>query len=130
MPSWAGGKVPVNVNGVVAATGTSGSYVEIDRSWSNHDTVSFELPMEFRLVKYTGFDQDANHDRYAVLRGPLLMALVGATDLNIASGELRGRLAPVANNPLSFSVAGSPNCRYLPYWEIQGETFTCFPTMR
>jgi hypothetical protein len=130
VPSWAGGKVPVNVNGVVAATGTSGSYVEIDRSWSNHDTVSFELPMEFRLVKYTGFDQDANHDRYALLRGPLLMALVGATDLNIASGELPGRLAPVANNPLSFSVTGAPNCRYLPYWQIQAETFTCFPTTR
>ncbi len=68
--------------------------------------------------------------RQHLLRGPLLMALVGATDLNIAAGELPGRLAPVANNPLSLSVTGAPNCTYLPYWQIQGETFTCFPTLR
>jgi hypothetical protein len=43
---------------------------------------------------------------------------------------LVSRLSPVAGKPLEFAVAGHPGCRYVPYWQIEGETFTCFPTVR
>jgi DUF1680 family protein len=130
MPSWCDGKVRINVNGAVAATGTPGSYVEIDRSWSNNDAIAFELPMAFRVVPYTGLDQDAHKDRYALLYGPVLMALVGDTDLDIASNELPKRLLPIAGSPLHFAIQGYPTCKYVPYWQVQGEKFTCFPTLR
>jgi len=50
-----------------------GSYVEITRSWSNNDAITLELPMAFRIVRYTGLDQDAHNERYALLYGPVLM---------------------------------------------------------
>jgi uncharacterized protein len=130
MPSWVNGKVAINVNGAVAATGTPGDYVEINRSWSHNDAIALEFPRPFRVVRYTGLDQDAHNDRYALLYGPVLMALVGAADLDIESSELAKRLLPIAGSPLQFAIHGRPGCKYVPYWQVQGETFTCFPTLR
>ena len=130
IPSWVNGKVAINVNGAVAANGTPGSYAQIERSWSNNDAINLEFPMAFRVVKYTGLDQDAHNDRYALLYGPVLMALLGGSDLDLPSNELPNRLLPIAGNPLHFGVAKHPGCTYLPYWQVQAEKFTCFPTMR
>jgi uncharacterized protein len=130
VPSWVDGEVQIAVNGTAAARGTPGSYVELDRLWSDQDAISVEFPMRFRLVRYGGFDQDAQHPRYALLYGPLLLALVGGTDLALTPDELLGRLAAVDGSPLHFSVNGFPTCTYVPYWQIQGESFTCFPTLR
>jgi DUF1680 family protein len=126
-PAGSGAGVPVNVNGKLAATGKPGSYVTLDKPAG---TVSFELPMRFRTVLYTGADQNPDHDMYALLYGPVLMALVGADDLDIPAKDLPGKLKPVEGKPLQFSVAGKEGVHYQPYWQIQTETFTCFPTMR
>ena len=40
------------------------------------------------------------------------------------------RLLPIAGSPLHFAIQGHPACKYVPYWQVQGETFTCFPTLR
>jgi len=92
--------------------------------------VVFELPMRFRVVRYTELDQHPEHDRYALLYGPVLMALVGAEDLAIPAGKLPGLLKPIADKPLHFSVEGHDGARFMPYWQIGSENFTCFPTMR
>jgi hypothetical protein len=130
VPTWVNRPVTVTVNGARAATGTPGTYVELELSWSSGDAVEVEFPMDFRLVRYTGLDQDAQHDRQALLYGPLLLALVGGTDLEVAAGELIKRLVADVEQPLHFRVTGFPDCTYLPYWQIQGEAFTCFPTLR
>jgi DUF1680 family protein len=138
IPGWAAGDVAVQVNGAVAATGKPGTFVVLDRRWQNKDTVTFELPMAFRTVHYTGMDQDPDRERYALLYGPLLMALVGADDLDIPFTELAGRLKPMGqpadggtgDTQLRFTVQGMPGVHYQPYWQIQDEVFTCFPTMR
>ncbi|MCC7354355.1 MAG: glycoside hydrolase family 127 protein [Anaerolineae bacterium] len=101
-----------------------------NRIWSDGDRITFDLPFDFRLVPYTGLDQDKDHDRYALKYGPILLALVGETDLDIASGALASRLTSVAGNPLHFGITGYPGCQYMPYWQVQAEGFTCFPTMR
>jgi hypothetical protein len=129
-PSWAGGPVAIKVNGAAAATVAPGSYVTLDRPWVNNDSISFDLPMRFRLKKYTGLDQDIRYDRHALEYGPILMALVGGVDLDITPEALVSRLSPVAGRPLDFAVAGSPNLKYMPYWQVQAEKFTCFPTLR
>jgi hypothetical protein len=56
------------------------------------------------------------------------MALVGATDLAIPAAEVPDRLAPIG--PLQYAVDGKEGVRYLPYWLVDSEPFTCFPTMR
>jgi hypothetical protein len=61
--------------------------------------------------------------------GPLLMALVGAEDLAVPVDKLSSFLSPIAGNPLHFNVDGFSKCKYIPYWQIEKEEFTCFPTM-
>jgi len=130
IPSWVSGDVALAVNGKEIAKAKSGTYAVIDRTWSDKDIVSFNLNIGFRSTLYTGFNRDPNYDRYALEYGPLLMALIGSEDLDIPADKLTGILSPVAGSPLNFSVTGFPNCRYVPYWQIQEEQFTCFPTMR
>jgi uncharacterized protein len=129
IPSWGSGKVAVLVNGQKAATGTAGTYVTLARTWSTGDTVSFNIPIGFRLTRYTGFDRAPDHERYGLEYGPLLMSLVGGTDLNVAADRLIANLLPVLGSPLHFAIAGCPGLKYVPYVHIQDETFTSFPTL-
>jgi uncharacterized protein len=129
IPSWASGNVAVLVNGSNAATGAPGTFLTLDRIWSTGDTITFDVPIGFRLAKYTGFDRDPNHERYGLEYGPLLMSLVGGTHLNVAPASLIGSLSPAPGSPLHFNIAGYPILKYLPYVHVQGETFTSFPTL-
>ncbi len=134
VPSWATKEMAISINGKVAVTGVPGTYISVDRKWSDNDTISFTLPISLTTVKYTGLDQiNGNLDRYALLYGPVLMALKG--DLNspdkvpqIATtpADLPGILTPIPGNPLQFKVKGYPSYKYIPYWQVS-ETFTCFP---
>ncbi len=132
MPGWADRAVGVKVSGASAVKAEPGSYVVLDRMWTDGDTVSFGLPMTLRTVRYTGFDQDPDRERHALLFGPVLMALVGAEgdDLDIPAAQLPGRLKPVEGKPLHFAVDGKDGAYFMPYWQIDKESFTCFPTLR
>ena len=130
VPGWATCDVEVRVNGQAAAEGMPGSYVEFDRTWENGDEVSFTLPLGLRAVRYIGLDQHPEHARNALLRGPVLMALVGADDLDVPASELPDRLRPIDGKLLHFAVEGRVGVHFMPYWQLNEETFTCFPTMR
>jgi hypothetical protein len=138
IPAWAGETVPVSVNGTVVAVGQPGTYVCLSRTWADHDVLSMTLPMRMTPVKYTGLDQvDGNLDRYALLYGPVLMALCGAVagpggvpQLATTAEALPNLLVPVQENSLEFAIKGYPDYRYIPYWKIDAETFTCFPIVQ
>ena len=145
IPSWAEGEVSVAVNGVApkgvapnggdTAIGTPGTYLSLSRNWSEGDSVSFTLPMGFRLEQYTGLDQvEGNLDRYALLYGPVLMALVGELKgpggvprLSTSPVELPGLLRPTADSSFDQKINGYPGYTFRPYWQLTDETFTCFP---
>lgn len=153
IPSWVKNNVAVRVNGKHITYGVPGTYVKIDRIWMNGDEVNFTLPMDFNLVKYKGFDEVAGYDRYVLNYGPILMALVGPlgnqykeTDvviqkdnwdisieeqfvprINMKPENLAQSLIPVVNSPLHFKIAGSPSYKYVPYWQLENEIFTCYP---
>jgi DUF1680 family protein len=129
IPSWATQDVSVSVNGERVTKGAPGSYVTIARTWQDQDAIRFNIPAGFRVSKYTGFNRDSEHDRYALQYGPLLMSLVGENHLNITPQDLVGKLSPVSGSFLEYSVQGHPGCKYVPYVQIQNETFTSFPTM-
>ena len=100
IPSWATGHVILSVNGNSVVTGKPGTYVTLSRTWSNADTINFQIPIGFRPILYAGFDRDPDHDRYALQYGPLLMALVGSTHLDIGASDLVGSLAPSSGSTL------------------------------
>lgn len=134
VPSWASESMGISVNGKLTATGTPGTYVSIKRKWSDNDKINFTLPMSMTTVKYTGLDQiNGNLDRYALLYGPLLMALEGplvgpdnVPQIAVSAADLPGLLTPRSGDLLHFDIKGSPLYKYVPYWQVSG-TFTCFP---
>ena len=119
------------------ATGVPGTYVSLNRKWSDRDKITFLIPMKFSTVRYTGLDQvDGNYDRYALLYGPLLMSVQGLTadasnipKIEASSDDLPGILEAVPGSPLRFNLKGYPELSYVPYWQVQGK-FTCFPIIQ
>jgi DUF1680 family protein len=77
VPAWAAKDMPIAVNGRRAVSGKCGTYAVLDRFWSNEDTITFTLPMDFRVTRYIGADQIAGHERYGIEYGPILLAAVG-----------------------------------------------------
>ena len=75
-PQWASEVMPIYLNGKLIATGKPGTYQLIDRNWTDGDTLSFTLPMDFRLTLYTGMDQLTDGLRYGLEYGPILLAIV------------------------------------------------------
>src|SRR5438270_30188 len=71
VPSWASGNVTVLLNGQRAGTGAPGTYVTLARTWSTDDTVTFNIPMGFRMTQYMGFERDPDRERYGLEYGPL-----------------------------------------------------------
>jgi DUF1680 family protein len=138
VPSWAASKMNISVNGKKVATGAPGAYVTLNRTWNNDDEISFTLPMSFRLTKYAGVTEDfQGKETYALEYGPLLMGLAaaevpnGILNLPFTADELKAKLKPVADKPLHFRIEGADgSLEYLPYYEIQEESFTCYPLFK
>lgn len=135
VPSWATSSVRIDVNGTAAATGEPGSYAVIDREWSDGDLITYRLPTGLRLIRYRGVDCNPDRspagERYALLYGPLLYALVDAGDaptLALTPDELLAGLTP-GQMPLDFVIDGADPVTFRPYWLIDAETFSCFPTL-
>jgi len=135
VPCWAAARMPIRVNGATVAIGRAGTYVALDRTWKDGDTISFTLPMDFRLTAYTGQERVAGQERFALEYGPILLALVGEVDakgearIPIAEADLTHFLQPKPGQLLHFAIAGHPQYEYMPYWEIGDQPFTCYPVM-
>lgn len=135
VPSWAAEQVEVMVNGKDAGSGKPGSYLALDRIWSNGDQIEFTLPMAFKVILYTGVDQFPGHKRYAITYGPFLFAAKGPSNV-VLQGPDSGKaedvvklFKPVPGKPQHFTVEGNPGVEYMPYWQLDKEEFTCFPVI-
>lgn len=135
IPSWATRQVDVAVNGKKIADGKPGTYLALDRVWSNGDRIDFVLPMGFQTILYTGVDQFPGHKRYAITYGPFLFAAKGPSNIVLqapsggAAEDLVKLFRPISGQPLHYTVEGNPGVEYMPYWQIDKEEFTCFPVI-
>ena len=136
VPSWSVSPMKISVNGKMAGEGRPGTYFPIRRSWSNGDTIDFILPATVQVKPYRGADQTAGKTRYSFEYGPILLAAVGPEKLTIVpdgdpgTNQLAQLLEPIAGSPLHFSVRGNPGLKFMPYWQIQEEEFTCYPAVQ
>lgn len=135
VPSWAAREMKISVNGKPAGVGKPGTYLPIKRQWSEGDTIEFTLPAAIQVKRYTGADQIADKTRYSVEYGPVLLAAVGSSkvDLSVDSGHdaehLANHLEPIQGLPLHFTVRGNPGQKFMPYWQVSAEEFTCYPAV-
>jgi uncharacterized protein len=133
VPSWSAGEMEILVNGKPAGTGKPGTYVALDRKWSNGDTIRFSLRPVVRARRYTGADQIAGKARYSFEYGPILLAAVGSTNAELTSGaneeELAAQLQPIDGEKVHFTVRDKPELKFVPYFEVAQEEFTCFPAV-
>ncbi len=133
IPSWSSHEMSILVNGKKTGKGAPGSYVNITRLWNDGDLISFTLPMDFKITKYTGQETEAGYERYALEYGPILMAYVSLKEqkdrIILPSGpdRLIKNLTPVTGKPLHFRVSGNSDFEYMPYLEVQEEQFSCYP---
>ncbi len=135
VPSWATQEMAVYVNGKPAANGKPGSYVVLDRVWTEGDIASFTLPAALTANRYTGVDQIPDHARYAVSYGPILLAAVGAPEIRLRLKNVRQpedlltHLKPKPGQPLHYLVDDDPGVEFMPYWQVDKEPFNCFPAV-
>ena len=135
VPAWAAGKMPILLNGTKVASGKPGTYVVLDRTWNDGDTISFTLPMAFKLTHYEGAERVKGQERYALEYGPILLALVGPMDekqgaqLALRPKDLVKNLKAQPEHPLHFTIAGDTDHKYIPYWQVADQVFTCYPIL-
>lgn len=152
IPSYAAGVVDIYVNDENIGSGIPGSFKHIKRTWKDKDKVSFSIPLDFNLAKYSGFDQIDGFNRYSLEYGPVLLALKGkfnfrdlCTRILIDPANVKKWLSPVTGKPLHFRLkvdSGDWNLRedegwgenyfeYMPCYEIGlDEQFTVFPIIQ
>lgn len=136
VPSWADGEMKISVNGKPAGVGSAGRYVALNRTWRDGDTIAFTLPAAVRAKRYAGADQVDGGARYAFEYGPILLAAVGSSKTQISSDggldakHLASQLKPIDGSPLYFEVRGNPGVKFMPYWQVSQEEFTCYPSIR
>ena len=135
VPSWATRAMEIRVNGRRAAEGRPGTYALLDRAWRAGDAISFTLPVGLRATRYTGVERTPGEERYAVEYGPVLMAVVGEVDeksgatIRCRPEELTKQLRPAPGEELHFAIEGDRAHRWVPYWRVANEAFTCYPVV-
>ncbi len=139
VPGWASKDVVFSVNGEEAATGKAGSYITIDRAWADGDRITFTLPRNLRTIRYEGMTVINGYERYAMMDGPILMAVSGQSQRisadRVAWNEKAGIDARANWNCVHWIgkldedgnfVSG--DLTVMPYYQVpQGQEFTCFP---
>ena len=136
VPSWAAKEMEVLINGQKAASGKPGSYLALNRKWDSGDRIEFKLPATIRVRRYTGSDQVAGHIRFFLEYGPILLAAVGSADVTLSIEgnrnleDLAEYLEPIADAPLHFSMRRNGGQKFVPYWQVSDEEFTCYPKLK
>ena len=142
VPGWATEDVHFTINGELAAVGTAGTYVTLERTWNTGDTVSFTLPRRVITVRYEGMTVVNGYERYALMDGPVLLAVSGETQTfpaeKVAWNEKEG-IDPRADwnrihwigtlDDAGDFVAGELSV--MPYYLVPDQCeFTCFPLVK
>jgi DUF1680 family protein len=131
-PFWATSGFEVRVNGKIIKEETSrpGSWVALNRTWENGDTIEISMPFSLRAEAFKD-----NPNRFAFLNGPIVLCAdvdlkkpcpaVVAGDENCLAG-----LKPVANQPNTFAgpaslfrIAGDKDKRGItlePFYRMHG----------
>ena len=97
IPSWAEA-VTATVNGQHLPTTIENEYIVISHPWKKGDVISFEVPMDTRIVEANPLVEESR-GQVAVMRGPILYCLespeLGSTDIDNVVLPVSAQFKPV-----------------------------------
>ncbi len=144
VPGWMEGQLEILCGNETVATGEPGSYITIERTWEGETKLSFCLKRSLKALRYQGVSTVRGYERYALMDGPILMAVTGPYEE--LHDELVGGGNP-HNDPRSIwnhrhwiinadpekpeSFLSNPAYTVKPYYLVgEEEDFTCYPLVR
>lgn len=136
-PYWTNEKLNVSINGkTLKNPSIKNSYIEIERTWNNADTIEIKLPMNL----YTEAMPD-NPNRVAFKYGPIVLAGDLGADNESSQNELvpafidadkdklKNWLKPVAGQSLTFKTTGVGRPRDVvlkPFFRTHNRRYTVY----
>ena len=124
VPAWTSGAVKVKVNNKIEKVKSSpGSFLKIERSWSDGDKVQVTLPM---APHYEAIAPESPNVR-ALLYGPML--LVALTDKPVTLTDNDARIDVVKGpNGLPTFHSHDGKLTFLPFHKVKDERYTTYLT--
>ena len=146
VPGWMSEDLKILCCGKILAAGKPGSYITLDRMWEGETTLSFRLKRQLKALRYQGVSAVRGYERYALMDGPVLMAVTGpSVELDkesvgwaVATNPHDGRSAwnvkhwiLDANPEDPRSFLSCPGFTVKPYYQVGNtEEFTCYPLVK
>jgi DUF1680 family protein len=135
VPSWSSTPMEIRVNDQAASIGMPGTYVALEREWRSGDRISFVLSATVQVKRYVGMDEVPGRPRYSVEYGPVQLAALWDAErvMPIPPGGIEGlpQHFERAEGSLAFTLDNSSlyqkPTRWIPYFAVQDEGFTCVP---
>jgi DUF1680 family protein len=119
IPAWMVQKPVVRVNGRPAVFAMHNGFARLHRQWRPGDTVTLQLPMEFR----TEAIDELHKETVALMRGPLVYV-----QLNPAESEAKlvrlDALNPRDDTPGNYADAAARI--YAPFYAMHGQSYTMY----
>ena len=143
VPGWMAGDLEIFSGDTPVATGAPGTYITLDRLWEGETKLTFRLKRQLKALRYQGVSTVRGYERYALMDGPILMAVTGKpVELDkesigwaVATNPNDGRsvwnrkhwiLNADPEDPQSF--LSDPAFTLKPYYLVEAdEAFTCYP---
>jgi len=122
VPEWMNATPQLRVNGKPVHADLQRGFAQVRRRWSSGDTLTFDLPMQFR----TEAIDDLHLKTVALNRGPLVYV-----EQNPAAGEAAHanpeKLQPTTEKPGFFSAqVGNQTRAYAPFYFVRDEAYTMY----
>lgn len=109
------------------------SYYEIHHDVTAGGIFELDLPMRFRMTKYTGGEQLAGKDRWAMEYGPLLYGVLGATNpltVHFDPEKPEEWFTPMPGVKRTMRIKGDDTHIYMAYADIHDEPFDVYPIVK
>ena len=122
IPGWVNSTPQIRVNDIPVNASLQLGFAQVRRRWTSGDTLTFELPLQFR----TEAIDDLHPETVAILRGPLVYVEQSPAASETAHVSLEA-LEPGAEAPVVYSShAGNQTRTYVPFYVVDYLAYTMY----
>jgi len=122
VPGWLEGPAAIHVNGRLATVETRRGFAILRRQWRPGDTVTLDLPQNFR----TEAIDDLHPHTVAVLRGPLLYVELNPLPGQARLARLDGLQLVADTQGVFYARAAGRQSVFAPFHHVRQESYTTY----